>query len=82
MENNLSKFRKQAGLSLQGLSDICKVAKSHIHALEKQNGSSPTLSTAYAISSVLDKTVYEIWPNTIEIVEETITVRKIKQGES
>ena len=78
MQNNLTRFRISEGLSLQGLSDICGVTKSHIHTLEKQDASSPTLATAYAISSVLDKTVYEIWPNTVEIVEQTILVRRIK----
>ena len=77
MKNNLTKFRKAANLSLQGLSDICGVSKPHLHDLEKETGSCPKLSTAYGISSVLGKTVYEIWPDTTEIIEETIIVRRI-----
>ena len=78
MKNNLQGFRKAAGLSLQGLGDVCGLSKAHLHDLEKETGSCPKLSTAYAIAGVLGKTVYEIWPDTTEIVEETITVRRIK----
>ena len=78
MKSNLQKIRKEAKLTLQGLGDICGVTKSHLHDLEKETGSSPKISTAYAISNVLGKTVYEIWPDTTEIIEETITVRRIK----
>lgn len=77
MRNNLQEFRKNAKLSLQGLGDICGLSKSHVHELEKSEGPCPRLSTAYAIAAVLGKSVYEIWPDTTEIVEETITVRKI-----
>ena len=77
MKNNLQLFRKNSKLTLQGLGDICGLSKAHIHALE--NGTScPRLTTAYAISSVFGATVYDIWPNEVEIVEETITVRRIK----
>lgn len=78
MKNNLKEFRKKATLTLQGLGDICGLSKAHLHDLEKDDGSCPKLSTAYAIAGVLGKTVYEIWPDTTEIVEETITVRRIK----
>ena len=78
MENNLKSFRKSAGLTLQGLSDICGVSKPHLHDLEKETGSCPKLSTAYGIAGVLGKTVYEVWPDTTEIIEETIIVRRIK----
>ncbi len=77
MKNHLKKLRKQAGLSLQGLGDMCGVSKAHLHDLEKQDGSCPKLSTAYAIGSVLDAYVTEIWPDTTEIVEEKITVRRV-----
>ena len=78
MKSKLKEFRKSANLSLQGLGDICGMSKAHLHDLEKESGSCPKLSTAYAIANVLGKTVYEVWPDTTEILEETITVRRIK----
>ncbi len=79
MKNCLKKMRNDANLSLQGLADICGVSKPHIHQLEKEDGSSPTLKTAYAIANVLGKSVYLIWFDTTEIVEETIIVRRVKK---
>jgi len=76
MKNNLKLYRKQANLTLQALAEMYGGTKSHCHALE--NGtSSPTLTTAYAICCVLDKTVYEIWPDTTEVVTETIEIRRV-----
>lgn len=82
MKNNMKKFREAASLTLQGLSDICGVTQVHLHNLEKETGSCPKLSTAYGIANVLGKTVYEVWPDTTEIVEETIIVRRIKTNNS
>ena len=76
MNNNLKIIRNELGLSLEKLGDMCGMSKSHIYQLEKSN-SSPTLKTAYLISAVVGKTVYQIWPDTTEIVEETITVRRV-----
>ena len=82
MENNLKKFRLSAGYnSLNKLSEACGKSVSYLSDLE--NGKCcPTLATAYAISNILDQSVYKIWPDKIEIIEETITtkVRKIKHG--
>ncbi len=77
--SNLKAFREEAGLSLQDLADMCgKRTKACMWELEK-NTANPTLSTAYAVAKILDKTVYEIWPDTTEIITETIIVRRIKQ---
>ena len=81
MRSNLKLFRTDAGYTLQALSDMCGVTKSHLHDLEKESGSCPTLKTAYSIACVLDKTVYEIWADTTEVVEETITIRRVKLSE-
>lgn len=80
MKSNLKQFRNDAGYTLQALCDMCGVSKTHLHDLEKESGSCPTLKTAYALAKVLDKTVYEIWPDTTEIVEEKITVRRIRRS--
>ena len=69
--NNLKKFRKKKGYSLQALADICGTSKSNLHSLEK--GSEPRIFTAYALSSALGVTVYDIWPNNFKAVEETVT---------
>jgi len=78
MKSNLKQIRQSSGFSLQELGDMCGFTKSHIHLLERETGSEPKITTAYAIAKVLNKTVYEIWPDTTEVVEETITVRRIK----
>lgn len=78
MKNNLKALRNHAKLTLQGLGDMCGVSKPHLHDLEKETGSVPKISTAYAIAKVLGKTVYEIWPDETEVIEETIIVRRIK----
>ena len=76
MENNLKELRVANGMSLQALGDLCGISKAHIHCLEKGNNQ-PTLSTAYVIANIFNITVYDIWPDTTEVVEETITVRRI-----
>lgn len=79
MKNKLKEFRKAAGLSLKGLGCHCGISAPHVYELEKESGPCPKLSTAYSIAAVLGKTVYEIWPDETEIVEEAIiTVRRIK----
>jgi len=78
MDNCLKQLRNDAGHTLQSLGDMCGISKAHMHDLE--NGRScPTLRTAYAISKVLDKSVYQIWFDKTKVVEETITIRRVKQ---
>jgi|GEM_PF-3873256 len=78
MKSNLKRLRQDAGLTLQGLADMCGISKSHMHDLEKESGSAPKITTAYAIAKVLGRSVYEVWPDTTEVVEKTIIVRRIK----
>lgn len=77
MKNNLNKFRKEACLRADALADACGCSKQLIHNLEKQDDSSPKLSTAYLIARVLGKSIYDIWPDTTEVTEETIIRRRI-----
>mgnify|MGYP001953264128 CR=1 FL=1 len=77
MKSNLKKIRQDAGLTLEGLGDMCGLSKSHLHDLEKATGSAPKITTAYAIACVLGKSVYDIWPDETKVVEETIVVRRI-----
>jgi len=61
---------------LQGLADACGMSKSNMHSLEK--GTEPRINTAYKIANILGQTVYSIWPDNYEVIEETITVRTLK----
>jgi len=76
MKNKLKECRKNAGLSLQKLGDMCQRSKAQLWQLEKSE-SFPRLDTAYMIAKVLDKSVYDIWPDGTKIVEETIIVRRV-----
>lgn len=40
--------------------------------------SDESLLRAYTIAAVLGVAVTDIWPNEVEIVEETVTVRRVK----
>ena len=74
--NKLKEFRTDAELSLQKLGDMCGRSKAQLHELEKE-GANPTLKTAYMVAKVLDKSVYDIWPDNTKIIEETIVVRRV-----
>lgn len=78
MKNELKRYRQDAGLTLQELADMYGGTKSHCWALERGT-SVPTIKTAYAIARVLDKTVYMIWPDKTQIVEETIIIRRVQE---
>jgi len=79
MKNNLKEVRVAAGLSLQELADMYGGTKPHCWCLERGKNS-PKLNTAYAIAKVLNKTVYDIWPDETEMVEETIIIRRVKRS--
>jgi DNA-binding XRE family transcriptional regulator len=75
--NHLKELREKAGLSLQGLADCLGCSKTNIWELEKATAN-PTLKTAYSIAAVLDVPVIDIWTPQVQVVEETITVRRIR----
>ena len=78
MKNNLKTLRTQAGLSLEELGNLCGgKSRGQMHQLEKDSAN-PQLSTAYVIAGVLNVDVTDIWPNEIEIILETTTVRRLK----
>jgi len=79
MRNNLKKFRNEVNITLQEFADMYGGTKANCWNLE-ENRSNPTLLTAYAIAKILNKTVYEIWPDETEVIEETTIVRRIKKG--
>jgi len=69
-------LRGEGDMTLQQLADAVGSSKSYIWELERGT-SNPTLPLAYAIAKVLCATVYEVWPDTTEIVEEFIRVRRV-----
>lgn len=75
--NHLKELREKAGLSLQNLADCIGCSKQNIWELEKATAN-PTLKTAYSIAAVLDVAVIDIWEPQVQVVEETITVRRIR----
>lgn len=75
-DNNLKALRKESGCSLQELGDMCGRSKAQMWQLEKPTAN-PTLKTAYAIAKILGVDVTDIWPNTVEIAETTIVVRRV-----
>jgi putative transcriptional regulator len=75
--NNLKSIRKAARLSLQELADRCGTSKGHMHCIESDKGN-PSLKLAYRIAAILGKQVQEIWPDDNEVIEEIITVRRLK----
>jgi len=77
MKNNLKHFRKLNKLTLQKLADMSDVSKTHIHDLEKNKSSNPTLTVAYKICGVLNLNIEDIWTNNIKIVETSITERYV-----
>lgn len=78
MINHIKARRKEQGLTLQNVADAVDMAKSRIWELEQQRDISPKLSTAYLISNVLLCSVYDLWPDATETVEETITIKRVK----
>jgi len=76
MDNNLKALRKTNNLTLRELAEASSTSASYLHQLEGEYGNA-SLEIAYRIACVLGVSVYDIWPDTTEIVEETVTVRRV-----
>ena len=76
MKNNLKEMRTSKKLTYEELGAMCGKSKSAMWELEQQRAE-PRLNTAYAIAKVLGVEVHDIWPNEVQIIEETITVRRV-----
>jgi transcriptional regulator with XRE-family HTH domain len=77
VKNNLKQIRIEKGLSLEQLGEMCGKGEGAIWELEQEK-TEPKLRTAYIISKVLDVGIFDIWPDCVEIVEETIIVRRVR----
>lgn len=60
MENHIKKLRKSAKLSQEELAKHCKVSRQTINAIENDKYD-PTLQLAFAMASVLNTTVDELF---------------------
>ena len=76
--NNLKTLRDKSGYTLQELGDMCLMSKSSMWEIENRE-TKLRLDSAYKIAKVLGVSVYDIWPDTNEIIETTIIIREIKQ---
>jgi transcriptional regulator with XRE-family HTH domain len=74
--NPLKNARTKANLSLQDLGNLCGMSRAALCLLERPEAN-PTLKTAYKIARVLGESIYILFPDRTEIVEETVTVRRV-----
>jgi len=73
--NHLKQFRKEAGFSYRDFGVMCSISHNAIALLEKEE-TWPRLKTAYAISNILGKSVYDIWPDQTK-TEEVVILRVV-----
>ena len=77
--NNVKKYRKELGLTLEGLADRAGTTKSYIWEIEQNHRVSPSLKKCYAISKVLCRSVYDVFPDEQEYNEEVVTIKVINK---
>ena len=77
MINNLKKVRTAAGLSTQEVAVRAGSSRNYMNQLQQQSGPVPGLLMAYKIAKVLSTTVYDICPDNLQVVEETIIVVRV-----
>lgn len=80
MKNNLKLLREARKLSQKEFADLLGMHKNNISAFEI-GVRSPRLATAYTIAKILNVEVTAIWPNTVEVIEETVIIRRVKKGD-
>ena len=76
MQNNLKSIRVESQLTAKELASRCLVSPAFICKIET-TGQTPALRLAYAIAQILNKSVYDIWPDRTEIEETTISIRRV-----
>lgn len=77
--NNVKKYRKELGLTLEELAIRAGTAKSYVWEVEQKHSLSISIGKAYSISKVLCRTVYEVFPDSQEYKEETVTLQVISK---
>jgi len=77
MKNNLELLRNKAGLSQKELSCMAGISIAG-YSLLKNNNRMPTLVSAYKISTALNVSVYDIWPNEFKAVNEEIIINRVR----
>ena len=77
MKCNIKEFRKESGFSLRAMGEMCRISFTHLSQME-QGKSLPRIDTAYRVARILDKSIFEIWPDETEIVREEVTVIRVR----
>jgi DNA-binding XRE family transcriptional regulator len=72
----LKAIRIKNNLTHEQLGKMCGKGKAAMWELEQQTAE-PKLRTAYVVAKVLGVEVEEIWPNDVQIIEETIMIRRV-----
>ncbi len=80
MKNNLRDIRTKEDMTMAALAESLGTNISLIQTLEKQKSPAPRLDMAYAIAAVLNSEISEIWPDETEVIERTITIRRVKKA--
>jgi transcriptional regulator with XRE-family HTH domain len=76
--NNVKKYRKGLGLTLEELANRAGTTKSYVWEIESDNRCSPSIRKAYAISRALNKSVYDVFPDDQEYTEEVVQIKVVK----
>lgn len=76
MNNNLKLLRESQGITVRDLAERALVTEGTVRQIES-NGPLTHLADAYAISSVLGVSVYDVWPCEIDLEIKTVTIRQV-----
>ena len=61
--NKLKKIRKEKGMSLEELSELCGVSAGYLCHLENGSRAHPSIEVMEKIANALNKTIFEIFFN-------------------
>ena len=75
--NRLKTIMEEKEVTADMLALSCDISVPSVYKLSHQGNRGPALRTAYMISTVLECTVYDIWPNTASVEKVPTTVDKV-----
>ena len=61
--NKLKKIRKEKGMTLEELSELCGVSAGYLCHLENGSSAHPSIGVMEKIANALNKTIFEIFFN-------------------
>lgn len=74
-KNNVAKYRKIHGFTLQEVADMAGTSKSYVWELEKGN-ENVSLQKAYAIASALGECIVDVFPDRNKYQEDNFSFYK------